>query len=78
VSVEKEGLSGRFSSRDNQVAEETLVVGIVRLYFSGPVDESGGDGIEVVVEALEVTLVFEFFTRGTLPGITELEPVLIK
>jgi hypothetical protein len=78
MGVQEEGLSGGFSSWDDQVAEKTFVVGIEGLYFLSPVDKGGCDRIEEVVEALELAFIFEFFTGGTLPGITELEPVLIK
>jgi hypothetical protein len=78
MGVQEEGLSGGFSSWDDQVAEKTFVVGIEGLYFLSPVDKAGCDRIEEVVEALEIALIFECFTRGALPGITELEPVLVE
>jgi hypothetical protein len=78
MGVQEEGLPGGFSSWDDQVAEQTFVVGIEGRYFRCPVDEGGADGIEEVVEALEIAIIFELFTRGALPGITELEPVLVE
>jgi hypothetical protein len=76
--VQKEGLSGSFSSWHNQVAEQAFVFSVEFVDLGSPVDELGLDWIEEVVEALEVAFVFELFARETLPGVTELDLVLIK
>jgi hypothetical protein len=62
VGILKEVLSGGLSCWDDQVAEETFVLGVERLNLLRPVDKGGGDWVEVVVEALKVTLPFEEFS----------------
>lgn len=76
--VQKEGLPGSISSWHNQVAEQAFVFSVESLHSKSPVGELSIDWVEEVVEALEVAFVFELFTGETLPGVTELDLVLIK
>ena len=59
--VQKEGLPGSVSSWYNQVAEQAFVFSVEVDSLISPVDELGTDWIKVVVEALEVAVVFELF-----------------
>jgi hypothetical protein len=62
VGIQEEGLSGGFSSWDDQVAEEALIITVEALHSLSPVDESGSDWVKEVIKALKITFVFELFT----------------